>query len=228
MRRRALLLAMVLALAAAACSDKPSATLSESAPSPLGGFTPQLASVPIGVVVGFSAQVNGGSNDGVSASVDDDTRVTVTPTTTPGQFVLVGLAAGRTTLHVGVKGTETNTVPVEVSAQPPPSGVPGGASSNGDSIGASPCSSTPGPSSASFQCRTASDCYPGQVCCVLGLGSACMIGPCPPTPWGIPAQLCASSAECGDGGTCASLSVPGLMTCSPVDAGGGPSSEAGD
>jgi hypothetical protein len=110
--------ALFTALVGPACGPS-DMIVSKAGSAPLGAFDTTLASVPMGIVVGFSARVAGAKNvDGVSAAVDDPTIVSLKPTTVSGQYVLIGLSPGRTTLHVRAKGARTADIPVEVSEQP--------------------------------------------------------------------------------------------------------------
>lgn len=232
MRARSLL-AMASMLATAACSSKPYVALTVKTSPPVGEFTPVLASLPVGVVVEFSTQIQGGDQNGaVSAAIDDGTRASVTATTTPGQFVLVGLAAGKTTLRLRVNGVEASYVPVEVSVQRPPIAAPDAKVPSPGPLVRGPdarcASATPSPG---IQCMSASACAAGEVCCVgaivgVSVTSVCTAGSCPPSPFSFGNQLCASSAECDDGGTCAAPAGvgadAGFMLCNPAGADGGP------
>lgn len=109
----------VLAIAmgvAAGCSASPKVTLESIGTSPAGSFSPGLASVPQGIVVGF--QVNANSATAVTAAIDDPTVASVAPTTQAAHFVVIGLSPGQTTLHVFVNNQEATELPVQVT---PPS-----------------------------------------------------------------------------------------------------------
>jgi hypothetical protein len=94
-----------------ACS--PSPTIHVAGNSPAGSVSPGLISVPVGVVLGFEAVPE--SSDVVTASVDDPTVATVTPTTQASTFVVIGLVQGQTTLRVFAGGLQTNQLAVEVT-----------------------------------------------------------------------------------------------------------------
>jgi Pilus formation protein N terminal region len=103
-----------LASLAAGCSTPRNVTLTAAGSSPAGSFTPGLATIPVGVVLGFDTHVE--SSTPVTASVDDPSVATVAPTTQGSQFVLIGLVAGQTTLHVYVNDQESTELPVQVIA----------------------------------------------------------------------------------------------------------------
>ena len=65
-----------------------------------GELSPGLASVPVGIVLGF--RVKPDSSAVVTAAIDDSSLATVAPTTQASEFVIIGLATGQTTLHVFV------------------------------------------------------------------------------------------------------------------------------
>jgi hypothetical protein len=114
MRPRLVLVA--IAALCAACSDPSRVTLASFGTSPIGSFSPNGASVPIGTVVAFSA-----SGDAVAtATVDDTTVATVSAATQTGVFVIVGVTSGQTTLRVFVDNAEAYDVPVQVAAQTVP------------------------------------------------------------------------------------------------------------
>jgi hypothetical protein len=103
--------AVAVCAANSACSSV-ATQLSPVGDSPGASFTASAATVPVGVVVGFSATSE--SSMPVTASVDDTTIATVAPTVKSGTFVLVGLATGQTTLHVFVNDADAVDVAVQV------------------------------------------------------------------------------------------------------------------
>jgi|SRR5580692_3922645 hypothetical protein len=108
---------------------------------------------------------------------------------------------------------------------PPEAGPPEAGLSAAPPYGATPIE---------LECTSAAACLPGQVCCYDGtLISRCQAGPCPVD--GGQEQLCAVSAECGPGETCAVPFSPliedDLQTCNPLQDGGAESGspvDAGD
>jgi hypothetical protein len=110
-----LLFALSAALGAA-CSSATRVTLASSGDSPVGSFSQDGATVPIGTVVAFSAS----GDVVVTASIDDTTVATVTATTQTGVFVLVGVMSGQTTLRVFADNAEAYDVPVQVAPQTVP------------------------------------------------------------------------------------------------------------
>jgi Pilus formation protein N terminal region len=112
MRRIATIASMIAAFVAAGCSTAPKVTLAAAGTSPAGSFTPGLATIPVGIVLGFD--VNDESATPVTAAVDDPTVATVAPTLKGSQFVLVGVAPGQTTLRVFVNDQESTELPVQV------------------------------------------------------------------------------------------------------------------
>jgi hypothetical protein len=220
MRIRTLIPLAACALAAVACSQKPDVKLAAAGSEPLGSFDPTLALVPVGIVVGFTAQVKGSANETAAlvATVDDNSKAYVLGATNGGQFMLVGLSPGQTTLHIWLNDVETNTVPVDVTAQPLPTGPSRGTYSYGTPW--VQCANGPP------ECTSAESCSTGQLCCALDDGSAspitaCVAAPCPPTAQGYPVEYCGSSAECVDGGICEPEGVigSGIMVCGSEDAG---------
>ena len=106
---------LAAALLGAACSTTPRVTLQATGgASPAGSFSPGLAEVPEGIVLGF--RVNANTSAAVTAVIDDPTVATVAPTTSFAQFVLVGLASGQTTVHVFVDNQEAAELPVQVTS----------------------------------------------------------------------------------------------------------------
>lgn len=111
------LLGFVAALVGAACSTTPPVTIQSVGQSPAGSLSPGLASVPIGIVLGFRVTAN--SSAVVTAAIDDPSLATVAPTTQASEFVIIGLATGQTTLHVFVDNGEVTELPVEVTPSAP-------------------------------------------------------------------------------------------------------------
>jgi hypothetical protein len=112
-RARSLLLALVGAFVGAGCSTTPAVTLQSVGQSPAGSLSPGLASVPVGIVLGFRVTAN--SATVVTAAIDDPSLATVAPTTQASEFVIIGLATGQTTLHVFVDNGEVTELPVQVT-----------------------------------------------------------------------------------------------------------------
>ncbi len=117
MRARSVLLVLVAALACGGCSTSPAVTLQSVGQSPAGSLSPGLASVPVGIVLGF--RVTSSSSAVVTAAIDDPSVATVAPTTQASEFVIIGLATGQTTLHVFVNNGEVTELPVEVTTSAP-------------------------------------------------------------------------------------------------------------
>jgi len=107
----------VFAVAVAGCSTSSAATLESVGQSPGASFSPGLASMPVGIVLGL--RLTGSSSAVVTAAVDDPTVATVAPTTQASEFVLIGLAAGQTVLHVFVNDQESTELPIQVTASTP-------------------------------------------------------------------------------------------------------------
>ena len=101
-----------VAAAVAGCSPSTKVALSAVGTSPGASFSTGGATVPVGVVVGFSVTVE--TSTAVTAAVDDPTLVTVAPTVNGSQFVLIGLATGETTLHVYVNDQDATDLSVQV------------------------------------------------------------------------------------------------------------------
>jgi hypothetical protein len=85
--------------------------------SPAGSLSSGGASVPVGVVLGFEVKANASAV--VTAAVDDETLVTVAPTTQSTEFVIVGVATGQTTLHVFVNDQPAAELSVQVTPAAP-------------------------------------------------------------------------------------------------------------
>jgi Pilus formation protein N terminal region len=111
------LLGLAAAFSGGACSTSPAVTLQSVGQSPAGSLSPGLASVPVGIVLGF--RVTTSSSAVVTAAVDDPSVAAVAPTTQASEFVIIGLATGQTTLHVFVNNGEVTELPVEVTASAP-------------------------------------------------------------------------------------------------------------
>jgi Pilus formation protein N terminal region len=105
---------VTVALAATGCSTSPSATLKPLGTSPGATLTQGLATVPVGVVLGFAVGLEGSTP--ATAAVDDPTLATVAPAVQGSEFVLIGLATGQTTLHIYVNNQEATELPVQVVA----------------------------------------------------------------------------------------------------------------
>ena len=103
-----------VALAATGCSTSPNATLKPLGTSPGATLTQGLATVPVGVVLGFAVGLEGSTP--ATAAVDDPTLATVAPAVQGSEFVLIGLATGQTTLHIYVNNQEATELPVQVIA----------------------------------------------------------------------------------------------------------------
>jgi hypothetical protein len=117
-RSRSVVVAVAVALFGAACSTTPRVTLQATGgASPAGSFSPGLAEVPEGIVLGF--QVNANTSAAVTAVIDDPTVATVASTTSFAQFVLIGLASGQTTVRVFVDNQEAADLPVQVTSPAP-------------------------------------------------------------------------------------------------------------
>jgi hypothetical protein len=106
-----------LVLLGTACSDSSRVTLEAVGTSPGATLSTASASVPVGVVLGF--HVTSDAAMAVTATVDDTTIATVTPTIQTSEFLLVGLATGQTTLHVFVGDQPAIEVPVQVASAVP-------------------------------------------------------------------------------------------------------------
>jgi len=104
--------AAAAALAATGCSTSANATLKPLGTSPGATLTQGLATVPVGVVLGFAVGLEGSTP--VTAAVDDPTLATVAPAVQASEFVLIGLATGQTTLHIYVNGQEATELTVQV------------------------------------------------------------------------------------------------------------------
>jgi hypothetical protein len=109
--------ALVGALAVSGCGASSEVTVTSVGQSPAGSLSPGLASVPVGIVLGF--QVKADSAAVVTAAVDDSTLAMVAPTTQTSEFVIIGVATGQTTLHVFVNNQEATELPVQVTATAP-------------------------------------------------------------------------------------------------------------
>jgi hypothetical protein len=103
-----------VALAATGCSTSPNVTLKPLGTSPGATLTQGLATVPVGVVLGFAVALDSASP--ATAAVDDPTLATVAPAVQGSEFVLIGLATGQTTLHVYVNNQEATELPVQIVA----------------------------------------------------------------------------------------------------------------
>jgi hypothetical protein len=112
MKRISVAAALVASFVTAGCSTSPKVTLAAAGTSPAGSFTPALATIPVGIVLGFD--VNNQNATPVTVAVDDPTVATVAPTLKGSQFVLVGRATGQTTLRVFVNDQESTELPVQV------------------------------------------------------------------------------------------------------------------
>lgn len=104
----------VAVVAAGGCTTSTRVQLTAAGTSPAGSFTPGLVTIPVGIVLGFDANVE--SSTPVTAAVDDPTVASIAPTMQASQFVLVGLATGQTTLRVYVNNQEATELPVQVIA----------------------------------------------------------------------------------------------------------------
>jgi hypothetical protein len=206
-------LAVASALLAGACSNKPYIAYEGTPYPPVGRFTASLASVPVGVAVAFRAQIQGGDQSGaLTAALDDAARASLKTTTTAGQFLLVGLAPGKTTLRVSVDGTEASTVPVEVFNQTPTTTTN---ASFSQGLFGNPPPSCFGPSGGQVLrgpgCMSASDCFSGDVCCLdLSAGPEAL---CVPAGSPCYAQLCMTSRDCTAAQPCEAVGDSGLMAC---------------
>ena len=110
--------AALLALALTGCTAATaSPVVTQTGSSPAGSFSAGLATVPVGVVMSF--QVSTQSTTAVTATVDDPTIATVAPTPRDGEFVLVGLSVGQTTVHLFVDGRDASDVAVGVTPRAP-------------------------------------------------------------------------------------------------------------
>jgi hypothetical protein len=139
MRRQVFSIAIAAALLGAACQSSSyppppppaDATIAAAAASATDGtyLTSSLASIQVGVVL--ILQIDPTQDAGtISLTVDDPTVVLLAPTVQADQFMLAGRAPGQTTLHVFLNGAETHalsvagssatSLPLEVTAQPPP------------------------------------------------------------------------------------------------------------
>ena len=117
MRALVPLVVLAVALSGTACSTSTAVTLAGVGQSPGASVSSGLATVPIGVVLGF--RVTTQSSAVVTAAVDDTTLATVAPTTQGNEFVVIGLAMGQTTLHVFVNSGESLELPVQVVGPAP-------------------------------------------------------------------------------------------------------------
>jgi hypothetical protein len=106
--------AVVIALLGAACTTTPTVTLQANGSSPAGSFSGGLAQVPEGIVLGF--KVNANTSAAVTATIDDTSVASVVPTTTFSQFVIIGLVAGQTNVHVFVADQEAAAFEVQVTS----------------------------------------------------------------------------------------------------------------
>ena len=104
----------VAVFAAGGCTTSTRVELTAVGTSPAGSFTPGLATIPVGIVLGFDTNVE--SSTPATAAVDDPTVASIAPTLKASQFVLVGLATGQTTLRVFMNNQETTELPVQVIA----------------------------------------------------------------------------------------------------------------
>jgi hypothetical protein len=115
---------LVLSLLAAGCNSPPGSIQVAAAgitPAGAGTFSATGTSVSLGAAIAFTAQTldakGAQTTQNVSASIDDKRIAEVLGTTTPNQFVLVGAAAGTTTLHLNANGDAPTTISVSVAAQ---------------------------------------------------------------------------------------------------------------
>jgi hypothetical protein len=106
-----LLLAVAASVAISACSNG-ATKLSATGTSPGATFSASGTTVPLGIVLAFAASSE--ASTPVTATVDDATIATVTPTVNAGTFVLVGVATGQTILRVFVNDADAIDVPVQV------------------------------------------------------------------------------------------------------------------
>jgi hypothetical protein len=111
------LLVLIAAVSVADCSPSPETTIVAVGQSPAGSVSSGLASVPVGVVLGFQVKAN--SSAVITAAIDDDTVAAVAPTTEASEFVVIGTVTGQTTLHVFVDNQEAIQLPVQVTAPAP-------------------------------------------------------------------------------------------------------------
>ena len=110
--------AFVLGLVLAGCTAATaSPVVTQTGSSPAGTFSAGLASVPVGVVTSF--QVGAQSAMAVTASVDDPTVAAVAPTPRDGEFVLIGVSVGQTTVHLFVDGRDASDIAVGVTPRAP-------------------------------------------------------------------------------------------------------------
>ena len=118
MRAHAALALLAVALTGAGCSTSSTAvTLEGVGQSPGASVSSGLATVPVGVVLGF--HVTAQNSAVVTAAVDDATLATVAPTTQGNEFVVIGTATGQTTLHAFVNSAEAIDLRVEVVGPAP-------------------------------------------------------------------------------------------------------------
>jgi hypothetical protein len=109
--------AALVGVVAAGCSTSSAVTLAPVGTSPAGSFSSGLASVPAGVVLGF--KVTNASAQAVTATSDDPTIALVAPATQQGEFVIVGVAAGTTTLRVYANDQQAESLPIVVGPSAP-------------------------------------------------------------------------------------------------------------
>jgi hypothetical protein len=117
-RMRAGALGLLACMLASACAPSSAvATIGASGSSPGASISGGLATVPVGIVLGF--QANAQSTTAVTATVDDPSIAVLAPATGDGQFVLIGTAVGQTVVHVFVNDTDATDLQVQVTPMAP-------------------------------------------------------------------------------------------------------------
>jgi hypothetical protein len=112
------LLAFILLSALPACTPSSAvATIGATGSSPGASISGGLATVPVGIVLGFQASAQ--STTAVTATIDDPTIAVLAPATGDGQFVLIGTAVGQTVVHVFVNDTDATDLQVQVNPMAP-------------------------------------------------------------------------------------------------------------
>jgi hypothetical protein len=126
--------ATLAVLLGSGCSAPAQPVLNVTAGSspPSGGLSDTGASVPVGIILELDVQpMNYDGTVSVSVRADDPGVASVVPMTTQNDFVLIGVAAGTTTLHffangaaathLTVSGDGESALTVQVPVQTPPS-----------------------------------------------------------------------------------------------------------
>ena len=117
-RRRVGLLGLLASMLAPSCApSSANATIGAAGSSPGASISGGLATVPVGIVLGF--QANAQTATAVTATIDDPTIAVLAPATGDGQFVLIGTAVGQTVVHVFVNDTDATDLQVQVNPMAP-------------------------------------------------------------------------------------------------------------